>query len=103
MVANQSKQIAYVLLNILKLYISIPVDCKVDNWSAWGDCTVTCGGGTKTRARQVLQVSQHGGAMCPNLEETDVCNTDKCGGISFLLYQALVDKEQCTMYFDEIT
>ena len=40
--------------------------------------------------------------MCPNLEEADVCNTDQCTGKSFLLFQAVVDKEQCTMYFDNI-
>ena len=57
------------------------VDCKVGDWSSWGDCNVTCGGGTKPRSRKVLEGPEHGGAICPTLEETDVCNTDECGGI----------------------
>merc|ERR1719430_591424 len=54
------------------------VDCKVGDWKPWGDCSATCGGGTKTRAREVVEEPENGGAVCPDLEETESCNTDQC-------------------------
>ena len=56
------------------------VDCKVDKWSAWGNCNVACGGGTKTKSREVIEDAKNGGVACPDLEETDVCNTEECPG-----------------------
>ena len=56
------------------------VDCKVDDWSAWGVCSVTCGSGTKSKGRDVVQEPNPLGAMCPHLEETHVCNTNECKG-----------------------
>lgn len=41
-----------------------PVDCQLDEWSPWTGCTVTCGGGTMTRQRTVLEPSRDGGAAC---------------------------------------
>jgi len=54
------------------------VDCEVGDWKPWGECSATCGGGTKTRAREVVEEPQNGGATCPALEETIVCNTEGC-------------------------
>jgi len=47
------------------------VDCKVGDW---GDCTVTCGGGTRTRP--ILVKKQGTGADCPSTSEP--CNTQDC-------------------------
>ena len=69
--------IIFILTNWIHL-----VDCKVGDWKPWGDCSVACNGGTRTRSREVVLESQNGGASCPDLVETDVCNTDKCEGIS---------------------
>jgi len=55
-------------------------DCKVEDWSSWSDCSTTCGGGTKTRGRGVVQEAENGGAACPALEEKEPCNTDQCPG-----------------------
>merc|ERR1719318_2037260 len=54
------------------------VDCKVEDWSSWSDCSATCGDGTKTRGRGVVQEAENGGAACPALEEEEPCNTDQC-------------------------
>lgn len=55
-----------------------PVDCKVGNWRPWTKCSVTCDGGTKRRARDVVLRPVNGGAACPDLEETMACNTEQC-------------------------
>ena len=59
------------------------VDCKVGNWKPWGKCSVTCGGGTKKRGREVIREAKNAGASCPGLEETEVCNTEECPGTLF--------------------
>ena len=62
-----------------------PVDCKVEDWSSWSDCSATCGGGTKTRGKGVVQEAENGGAVCSAKEE-EPCNTDQCKGIIFYYY-----------------
>ena len=54
-----------------------PVDCKVSDWNTWGKCSLrSCGlGGTKARSRKVVREAEHGGAVCPALEETMVCKS----------------------------
>ena len=32
-----------------------PVNCKHSKWSAWGKCSKTCGGGTKSKTRKITQ------------------------------------------------
>lgn len=55
------------------------VDCKVSDWSAWGVCNRSCGGGTQSRTRTITQQPGPGGAACPsNLTETRPCNTQIC-------------------------
>jgi len=54
------------------------VDCKVEDWSSWSDCSAICGGGAKTRERGVVQEAEKGGDVCPTLEEEESCNTDQC-------------------------
>ena len=56
------------------------VDCKVGNWSGWGDCNVACGRGTKTKTREVIQQPNQRGKKCPALEKTMVCNAYQCPG-----------------------
>jgi len=53
-------------------------DCKVSDWSDWGSCSKTCGGGVQKRTRRVLSQPCSGGANCPNLEESRQCNTQSC-------------------------
>ena len=55
-----------------------PANCIVGNWGAWGECSKTCGTGTQTRSRPVWQQPANGGSACPNLTETQNCNTLDC-------------------------
>ena len=44
------------------------------DWSAWGQCSQTCGGGVKLRNRSCL-----GGSDCEgSTTEVQECNTDSC-------------------------
>ena len=47
-------------------------------WSAWDECSVTCGGGSTTRRRSCV-TPLYGGADCAgDVSETTSCNTQPC-------------------------
>lgn len=58
------------------------VDGGYGSWSAYGDCSVTCGGGQKVRRRKCDNPApQHGGKDCFDIgpaTETMECNTNAC-------------------------
>jgi hemicentin len=55
-----------------------PVDCSWNDWSPWGECSKTCGGGTTRRSR-TSNAAQNGGASCEGgPEDTGRCNTQDC-------------------------
>ncbi|XP_051519356.1 thrombospondin type-1 domain-containing protein 7A-like [Myxocyprinus asiaticus] len=56
----------------------IPKDCELSDWSDWSDCSKECYDlngrkGRYTRTRQVQQFPVGGGAVCPELEESEPC------------------------------
>jgi hypothetical protein len=55
-----------------------PVDCQVSEFGPWSACSTSCGSGTRTRSRSVLVPPAHGGQACPDLTETESCNTQPC-------------------------
>eukprot|EP00929_Paragymnodinium_shiwhaense_P041808 TRINITY_DN21711_c0_g1_i1.p1 TRINITY_DN21711_c0_g1~~TRINITY_DN21711_c0_g1_i1.p1 ORF type:complete len:1837 (-),score=319.72 TRINITY_DN21711_c0_g1_i1:105-5615(-) len=55
-------------------------DCKWSDWESWSDCSLKCGGGMRTRNRQVLAGPRNGGKLCePQLKaEVRPCHTQEC-------------------------
>ena len=54
------------------------VDCEVGEFTEFSPCSRECGGGFKTRTREVSAPPTGEGAACPNLTETVGCGTDEC-------------------------
>eukprot|EP01137_Pigoraptor_chileana_P027903 Opistho-2@11109 len=55
-----------------------PVDCVVGEFSAWGACSVSCGGGWHESKRVVLTQPAFGGRECPSLSRGEPCNMAPC-------------------------
>merc|ERR1711865_1053472 len=54
-----------------------PAACKVGKWNKWSTCSKTCGGGTHSRTRTVLELAKHGGKCVP-LYMTEGCSARPC-------------------------
>ena len=66
---------------ILFLSIRSLVDCE---WAEWehGECSKTCGGGERTKIRNMEVEANFGGLECSGLStEIESCNKDECPGI----------------------
>eukprot|EP00042_Codosiga_hollandica_P042165 m.383963 g.383963 ORF g.383963 m.383963 type:complete len:692 (+) comp56261_c0_seq1:101-2176(+) len=57
-----------------------PVDCAVSAWSSFGSCSLSCGGGSQTRWREVVSAPIAGGKACPGLTDSQWCNNFVCPG-----------------------
>jgi hypothetical protein len=55
-----------------------PIDCDYGNFSVWGNCSESCGGGTATRTRSIFSLPAHQGEPCPSTVETKKCNEQGC-------------------------
>lgn len=57
-----------------------PINCKGD-WTEWGHCCSSCGGGSRSRSYQITVPAQYGGLECPVKHEHvehEPCNTHPC-------------------------
>jgi len=56
-------------------------DCQLSGWTQWSSCSVRCGGGQRSRNRELLHAG-FGGKACPSgaMKEVVPCNTQHCGG-----------------------
>lgn len=55
-------------------------DCRLKDWDNWSECSVPkCGGGQRSRIREVEQHATGGGRPCDSvLMVTEGCNTQRC-------------------------
>ena len=54
----------------------VKVDCE-GSWNNWGNCSKTCGGGTRSRTWNKTIQPRNGGALCP-ATQSQSCNTQSC-------------------------
>jgi hypothetical protein len=56
-----------------------PIHCKWSEWGEWTACNAECGGGAKSRWREVIVDAVFGGDPCPGTSRiSQPCNTDPC-------------------------
>jgi hypothetical protein len=56
-----------------------PIDCKMSDWTAHTECTLSCGGGEQDWKREVVIAPAFGGVTCPrDWDKTEPCNEDPC-------------------------
>ena len=63
----------------VKEYCCKTEDCVEGEWQSWSACSRTCGGGTRSRSRSLVQ-PQYGGRACGDSSEAAACNTNRCPG-----------------------
>lgn len=54
--------------------VPCPRDCVVSDFSSWSVCRRHCGKSLQHRTRSVIAPPLYGGATCPNLTESRICN-----------------------------
>jgi hypothetical protein len=52
-----------------------PINCKLSEWGAFGECSRSCGNGVHRRARSIITFPAYGGNICDDTEETANCNS----------------------------
>jgi hypothetical protein len=56
-----------------------PVNCVLDEWASWEECSVTCGGGQMQLSRKIVTAPKNGGEQCPlALMKITPCQTQPC-------------------------
>ena len=58
------------------------VNCEWNDWII-GDCSQSCGGGTRNLTRTINQTALYGGDECPDKDVTSIeesCNVEECPG-----------------------
>jgi len=58
--------------------VACPIDCSMNEWSAWSRCSSDCGGGDQYRTRSVEQVGLYEGLKCGSTLEMQPCNVQAC-------------------------
>ena len=58
----------------------ISVNCVLSEWGDFNTCSVTCGGGNRTRTRSITTQAANGGIACGPKSESEECGTAGCPG-----------------------
>ena len=62
------------------------VDCIWGEWSTFGSCSESCGGGTQKKTRTKTTVEDNGGICSGKDFEAEKCNTEPCPSKIVLLF-----------------
>merc|ERR1712139_323543 len=58
----------------------VPINCTFKQWTAWAECSLTCGHGYKQRYRNIKHAASDGGHGCVGeLKEVVGCFNRACG------------------------
>ena len=77
---NLSKRLGMIRSSLTFPWRFLPVDGYYEDWSAWGECSVTCGGGSQERNRTCV-MPKYGGQDCQEAAtESQACNGHNCPG-----------------------
>eukprot|EP00434_Breviolum_minutum_P031701 symbB.v1.2.028035.t1/scaffold2927.1/size67078/2 len=78
---------------------NLPKSCVIGSWEKWTECSVSCGGGHRSRVRQVLSPAANGGEACNTaLEMLEPCAEQVCDQSICVdcLWEAWSDWGACT-------
>ena len=81
---------------LLLSYEFILVDCE---WNIWeiGECSKSCGGGTRTNTRTKKREESLGGTCIGDSSKKEDCNTDQCG--NFLHTMSMNDLKRAVIFW----
>eukprot|EP00933_Yihiella_yeosuensis_P042894 TRINITY_DN37562_c0_g1_i1.p1 TRINITY_DN37562_c0_g1~~TRINITY_DN37562_c0_g1_i1.p1 ORF type:complete len:898 (-),score=127.82 TRINITY_DN37562_c0_g1_i1:113-2527(-) len=73
------------------------VDCDIGPWSAWSDCSKSCGGGQMYHSRSIIKHAEAWGSGCfGSLEGVASCNEQPCGQVSDCTYSSWTSWNACS-------
>ena len=73
------------------------VHCKWNNWVT-GECSKTCGTGTRTNTRTKSVTEAYGGTCTGQLTEIEECNTHHCPGRMMYIVAHVLNGEFIAVY-----
>ena len=72
-------ELAITFSNSTQMYASISVNCAWSDWNI-GDCSVSCGLGTRSETRKKKIIEQNGGECIGESNLTTECHDQNCPG-----------------------
>lgn len=56
----------------------LPRHCRVGSWTSWSTCSLSCGGGVRSRTRTKTSIESCGGRCPYDLIQTQTCKSQCC-------------------------